>query len=292
MWFLALSFVAWAAPRVAVIQSDDLVVYTSPVPAFLQALGEPASVYNLYGRRAEAEELVEHLRWEKPEVIFALGAKAAWTVRHKLPNVPLVYAVVLQPERFDLSGSQVTGVQMRVLPETHLSQFTGFFPNVHRVGVFRSPDADPAYFESLQSGADAVGLHLVELPVEGARQVRKTLRDTSNLDALWLQNDRTLVTPDAFRGLVEDTRRRRMPLLVESDNMVRAGGLFAVVPEPEAVGAQSARLVRRILGGASPAILPPEPPEAADVVLNTRALRASGLQLDDLLLDFVDVVIE
>ncbi|MBN2799747.1 MAG: hypothetical protein JXX28_11425 [Deltaproteobacteria bacterium] len=289
---LTLAQVALAGPRVAVIQSDDIAVYTDPVAPFLAALGEPASVYNLYGRRSEADALIEHLRWEEPDVVFALGAKAAWTVRHRMPYTPLVYAMVLQPERYGLDGSQVTGVMMRVFPETHLSNFVGFFPSVHKVGVFRLPDADPMYFQALRAGANEVGLNLVEIPVEGSKQVRRTLREIDDLDALWLQNDRDLVSPDSFRGLVEDTRRRRLPLLVESDNMVRAGGLFAVVPEPASIGGQSAKMVRRILDGASPAIIPVEPPEEVEVALNLRTLRASDLFLDELLLDFVDVLIE
>ena len=83
-----------AAPRVAVVSSGDFAAYSEPIPAFLEALGEPAHAVVIRGRQAEAEELVRRLGRENPEIVFCLGAKAAWTVKRELPNTPIVFAAV------------------------------------------------------------------------------------------------------------------------------------------------------------------------------------------------------
>ena len=103
--------------RVAVVQSDDLAPYTAPVQPFVEALGEPADLYNIRGREGDAEALVQRLQADPPQVVFALGAKAAWIMRKRLPDVPVVYASILSPRRFDVEGPNTRGNSMIAAPE-------------------------------------------------------------------------------------------------------------------------------------------------------------------------------
>lgn len=279
--------------QVVVVQSDDLEAYTAPVPAFLEALDLPAQVVNLHGRRAEADALIKRLRTENPPVVFCLGAKAAWAVHQGLPSTPMVYTSVLDPQRYGIEGRQVTGVGMHLDPALHLSQFTSFFPDIKRLGVLRGPSLTDTRLRTLHAGAEAVGIELVVREVDAPRHVRGTLAGMADeIDGLWLQPDRGVLTRESFRAVTEETRRRGLPLLVETDDMVRAGALFAVVPDPDSLGRQAAGLVQRILDGAAPAILEVQQPEDALVVLNLSTLERAGIEFDELMLDFVDVPVE
>jgi putative ABC transport system substrate-binding protein len=284
---------AFATPRVAVVQSDDLDVYTAPVAAFLEELGEPALVVNLHGRRADADAISLRLRRDGYDCVFALGAKAAWLVTTATPDTPVVYASVLDPRRYGVSGPQVTGVGATVSPSIYLSQLTGFFPNIHKVGVLHGPLSLPARDGTLAAAAADVGVELVLVEAREPRDVRRAFLELApQVDALWLQADREMLDAAAFRTLSEETRRRRIPLLVETENMVEAGALFAVVPDPAGVGRQAAELVARVLEGAAPAVLPVAPPQETRVVLSNRTARLAEIPLDPLLLDFVDRVVE
>ena len=90
----------------------------------------------------------------------------------------------------------------------------------------------------------------------------------------------------------EEARRRRLPLLVDTQNMVEAGGLFTLTPDHEAVGRQAAVMATELLGGEVPSNIGTDSPEKLLVVLNTRTIERSGLEFDRLLLDFVDVVVD
>lgn len=291
---LLLAGPALAGPRVAVLQSDDLEAYTSPVPAFLDALGEPALVMNLHGREADAAAAVERMRREEPDAVFALGAKAAWTMAQHMPDTPTVYAAVLDPDRYGVGGSQITGIDATVAPGIFLSQLTGFLPDVARVGVLRGADgSDDSRLADMREAAGSLGLTLVVIEVDSPRQVRRSVLEVADqIDALWLQPERDVLDASTFRFLTAETRRRGMPLLVETENMVSAGALFAVVPDPSGVGRQAATMIERILEGAAPGVLPVEVPEHTQVVFSTRAARLAEVEVDPLLLDFVDVVVE
>jgi putative ABC transport system substrate-binding protein len=135
---------------------------------------------------------------------------------------------------------------------------------------------------------------VVDQRVRAAKDVRSAvvLLARKEVDALWVPPDRAILTSDNYRTIAEEARRRHLPLLVETRNMVEAGGLFTLAPDAEAVGRQAARLVRRILDGERVGKLQPEPPEKLLVVLNTATLDRAELEFDKLLLDFVDVVVD
>ncbi|MCA9495252.1 MAG: hypothetical protein KC621_35230, partial [Myxococcales bacterium] len=198
------------------------------------------------------------------------------------------------PERYGIVGNQVTGVTMDVEPVTFLSQFTGFFPDVQQIGVIRGEGTSDERLAAMSAAATELGRELVVVEVDSPRGVRRAFTDLAQqgVDALWLPPDRHILTTSGYRTLSEEARRRHLPVLVDTRSMVEAGGLFTMVPDPVGVGEQAVALVQQVLDGAAPATLPPEDPQRLLVVLNLRTLRESELEVDRLLLDFVDVTIE
>ncbi|TVQ93200.1 MAG: hypothetical protein EA397_05340 [Deltaproteobacteria bacterium] len=282
---------AWGS-RVVVIVSDDLSPYTDPVETFLEALGEPATVYNLRGRESDAMGLAKRLAKDPPEVIFALGAKAAWTARTQLPKVPLVYTSVLAPTRFGIEGTRTAGVSMVAGPELAVSEFHNYFPDYKKIGVLRGPSIPDARIEAMESAAKLLGIELEVQRVRNPRDVRQALRTLGpKVDAFWLQPDRAVIDRPTYRFVVEETRRTRRPLVVETENMVRAGGMFATVPDARGTGRQAASIVREVLDKGRYLRGEIVDPEEVDVVLSLSSLRAAGAELDPLMLDFVDVVV-
>lgn len=280
------------AGRVAVVQSDDLDPYTAPVQPFLDALGEPADVYNLRGRENDADALASRLVDDPPQVVFALGAKAAWLLRKRLPGVPVVHASILSPKRFDIEGPNTLGISMIAAPERTISQLSSFFPDIRRVGILRGPSIPDQRIQAMHAAAKAVGVRLVVVETAGPKQVRSHFHDLAlEVDAIWLQADRQVLDRSTFRFMVEETQRMRLPLVVETENMVRAGGMFAVVPDAAGVGRQAAGLVRSLLDGAT-ADGTVAYANDVDVVLNVGAVHTTQTPFEALMLDFVDVVVE
>lgn len=291
--FTGLASTALAGPRIAVVQSDQVPYYTKPTDAFLEQFDEPISVINIQGRYAKAQAIKERFKDEPPEVFFCLGAKAAYAIKLLFPKTPIVYASILAPSRFDIQGPYIAGVSMTVPPAAALSQYVSFFENTKRIGVIRGPNITNTRMRDLENAAARVR---IELLTERARSPKNVVpvvhRLGKDVDAIWLQADRAIVNPRVFQRLVEETRRRQIGLIVESEAMVRAGALFAVVPKHEGVGTQAAKAVTRILEGASPREIGIESPTLANVVVNIDTMQNSNLEFDSLLLDFVDIKVE
>jgi putative tryptophan/tyrosine transport system substrate-binding protein len=281
------------ASRVVVVASDDLTPYTAPIQPFLDALGEPAEVYNLRGREADAQALSKRLAARPPDVVFALGAKAAWILRKNHPKIPVVYASILAPARFDIEGRGTVGIAMVAAPELAVSQFKSFFSDIGKIGVLRGPSIPDSRIAAMEKAAKDLGIELVIERVRSPAEVRQALHKLgSRVDAIWLQADRAVVDRPTYRFVVEETQRTRRPLVVETENMVRAGGMFATIPDSQGLGRQAAAVVREVLDDGR--VLKGEllDPDEVDVVLNLGVLRAVGAPFDMLLIDFVDVVVE
>jgi ABC-type uncharacterized transport system substrate-binding protein len=210
-----------------------------------------------------------------------------------MPHTPVVFAAVSDVERYGIDAPMVTGVRNYVDPVTYLSHFLGFFPSVRKIGILRGPGVPAQRIEALKAAATQVGVTISVVDVGSPKEVRKTFVSMApNIDAVWLQPDRDILTRESYRLLTEEARRMRVPVLVDTYNMVRAGGLFAVVPDPDGVGLLAAEMVKDILAGQSPSEIEQQNPRNLSVVINMRTIEVSEIPFEHLLLDFVDIVVE
>ena len=291
---LALLFAPVAAARnaVVILRSDDLPVYSAPIESFKRELSLPIQVMDLRGDKAQALRTAQQLAADPPPLIFALGAKAAYIATQQLPQVPLVYAMVVDPARYGIEGIQVTGITMQLPPDMVLAQFQLFVPKVKTIGLLISSDnTDPSVSAALEA-ARAAGYKVTArrvAPGDDVRRAYAALR--KNVDAIWLLPDSKLLTPSNFRTLQQESRRAHLPLLVYSEGLVEAGALLCVAPDYANLGGQAASLAQRILGGENPGAIAPEAPTASRVVLNRETQDAIGLAIDPQNLAFVDSVV-
>ena len=290
MFFLLTLQMALAGAAMVVLQSDELPIYDAPTQRFVEEMGE-VEIINLQGDRERALRVTARLADDPPPVIFALGAKSAWIAINELPDIPLIYAMVFEPERYDITGN-ITGVRMEVPPALPLAQLQLMLPEVRRLGILLSEDAGGDWLDEALREADRAGYKVKIARVPSRRHVRRGLAQLrGSVDAIWLLPDRKVLTPTGFQVILTDTLRSRIPLLAWSENLVTAGALMCVAPDYSEVGRQAAELADRIIAGATPSDIAPLSPESFRVVLNRDTQQALQLKLDPMLMDFVDEVV-
>lgn len=287
-----LAAVAFARSDIAVLVSDTLATYDAPVDRFEAAVGRPTTVYDLQGSRERADAIVKQLQADPPPLVYALGAKAAYAAVNGLPDVPVVYAMVTDPPRYGIGGTQVTGVSTSVPAEAVLSQFRLFAPDVKTIGVLLAASNTGGATADALAAAKRLGYDLKVQRVTNARDLRAAFdRMSGEVDALWLLPDPVALTPDGFRYLRTASLRYKIPMLASSETLVQAGALLCVAPDRAVLGQQAAELAQRVLdGGELPGSIAPPEPGSIRVVLNRDTLRQIGLEVDPILLDFAETV--
>lgn len=283
---------AAAGETIAIIKSDDLDAYDAPIDIFRSRIGRAVEVHSIGGDKAVGERLMAKLAADPPEAVFALGAKAAWLVSHKLPQVPMVHAMVLDPSRYGIDGPAVTGIRMQPPPDLVLAQLQLLAPDIKRVGIVLSTtNNDPMIGEAIQAARNA-GYTVIARRVGTEHDVRAAFRRLpEEVDAVWLLPDPVVVTPRNFQVLQAEALAAHLPVLAYSEGLVQAGALMCVAPDPDAVGRMAAEQLLRHFDGENIGVLEKASPDVVRVVLNRQTQEAIGLSIDPTLLAFVDEVL-
>lgn len=282
-----------AASEVALLRSDDFDAYNQTAEAVVAELGIPVAIFDLEGDRERADEVIGRLRRDPPKVIIALGKKAAYAANEGFREVPILYAQVEDPERYGLTGFNISGVSQEVSMDEVLSYLRLFAPEVERIGMLIwQKNQNQQVAEAIEAGKSA-GYTVRALRVGHERDVPGAFqRLRREIDAFWLVPDHLVVTPENFRFLRDETQRLEMPLIAYTDALVRAGALMGVGPDRDAIGRQLAEMARSILQGTPIEDLPIQTPQSVRVVLNRDTQNAIGLDIDPAMLGFVDEVLQ
>jgi putative ABC transport system substrate-binding protein len=276
---LVLPLHAGAAPLVAAVQSDALESYREVLSGFAaQAPDLELARFSLDGSAKKADEVMEQVKARKPALILALGPLAANAARRATDDIPIVFAMVPNYEKYGLEAKNVTGIALTRPLEDQLGAIRALAPAAKKVGVLYSPEYSQALIDQASAAAQKLGLQLraEKLGKRDAAEAAPALAEA--VDALWLIADRGTATVSATAALISASKKSKVPLFALTEGQVREGALLAFTASPLAIGNQAARLSARIaqehVNAGALAVLPPS---GLDAWVNLGTARALGL---------------
>ena len=145
-----------------------------------------------------------------------------------------------------------------------------------------------ALLEHVQAAAEARKIEIKSIPIRDSNQLDA---DFANLDE-W-RADALLIHPALpQKAIAALALKRRLPAVSPSSAFCQAGGLASYSAEIEALSAQCATFVDKILKGRRPSDLPVELPTRFRLIVNLKTAKAIGLSIPPTLLGRADEVIE
>ncbi len=286
-WMLASTTTRSAADgtlqaRIVAVKSSDLALYDDVIAGFGGALGVRVDVLTLPTDGGEVRRLVESLTRVPPALILTLGANATTLVHRELPDIPVVYARVLNPVGSGSSSENLTGVRQLVPARSQLDLLERLAPRTARVGIPYDPDRSAAWVAEAETAAREAGMKTVRIPAVNKADAADALAAATSggdpVDALWVSPDRTWINPDTVPLLLRTAHEKRLPLLVHAAQLVGEGALAAVYVDDRALGRRAAELARRILHGEPAAqIAVADPPES--IAINSKVAAELGLPI-------------
>lgn len=283
-----------APADVLVVKSDDLRQYDAPIAAFRSHFDRQAEVVDIAGSRQPGRTVIgSRTADDRFEAVFALGGRAAHLSRRLIPERPLVFAMVLDWQRYRF-GPPSAGVAVEIPVAGLLTRFKLVLPRLERIGVIHAEGFSTTTLAEAREAAETLGIELVtervghDDAVPGAyRRMRR------ELDALWMLPDPLVVTRANFRYLRDRTRTDEIAFLAFSENFVRAGALLSIAPSYETMGAQAAALLEQLVAAPGPHAAAPrvQQPLGSKLVINADTAAAVGIELDAELLSMADLVV-
>ncbi len=267
-----------AVPNIAVLKSSDLSAYNDSFEGLRDVL-ENVDVheYVLEGEKGKGEGVIEEMLQTQPKVVVSIGAKAGELCSRKIQDIPIVFTMVNDLEKYGLMKKNITGVLMEVSPESQFAIVRSVFPFLKNVGVIYDPSKTGRMIQEGKKAAKKAGFILVASEVRSRGEVGAVVNSIlKTIEALWIVPDSTVVSEESVHYLLTRTLEVKVPVIAYSEDYVKAGAFMAIFPDYIEMGREAGKLVKKIIGGGKPGNIPPVR-LTGDVAFNISTSKALGL---------------
>ncbi len=271
-----------AAADVVILKSSDIAAYNQAISGFKAALPNDVVLaeYDLQGDLEKGRKLARKVRAADPALVFAVGLKAAKAAQLEIVDIPVVYAMVLDPSKYGLNAPNMTGVLMEIPMERQLILIKSLLPRLKHVGTLYDPSKTATLIEDARRLLKSNGTDLVPIQLNSERDVPGALRTLlPSIDALWLVPDSTVLTDESLRFILNTALEERVPVVGFSREFARSGALLCLSVNYGDIGRQAGQLTRKILDGHVSLPAKPLPPDRIEMSLNRKTAKFLDIEI-------------
>jgi putative ABC transport system substrate-binding protein len=280
-----------SAMDIAILQSSDIAAYREAI-AGLKATGPIGATYTEYDAQGDLElgkKLARKLRASDASLVVAVGLKAALAAKVEIVDVPVVYMMVLDPLKHQLTAANMTGTLLEVPLDRQMKIMRMFLPNLHRIGTLYDPAKTSSRMKDAVQQATISDFQLTGIPIESDKDVPQQLRALlANVEALWLMPDSTVLTNESVQFILESALARQIPVIGFSPEFTRLGALLSMSVNYGEIGRETGLLVKRILNGEKRLPHNPMPIERFKITLNLKTAKFLGMTFPKELTSLID----
>jgi putative ABC transport system substrate-binding protein len=259
-------------------------------------------IHDTQGDLKAVEGAANTLERQKVKLIYTVATSVSLAAKHATQNIPIVFVTGTDPTAVQLvetiprPGDRLSGVYFPATEITgkRLELLQEIVPNLRRVVTFYNPNNRSAITASNEArrAARQLGLELIERHVTSIAELENALqRFNSNEADAYLGISDAMVDSD-IQAVIDMGKAKRLPTMVTEPSEVAKGGFAAYSADFNEAGRVSARYVRQILAGASPADLAVEQVNKLLFSINLKTAKHIGLTIPESILIRADKVIE
>ena len=245
---------AGQAADVAILKSSDVPAWRPVLDGLRKvATGHNVVELDLKNDKAEGERLLAGLKG-RPVVLVGMGALAARMAREALPDQPLVFCMVPDPEKDGLVvGPGLAGVTFSTPIRNQLAAFRQVAQKVVKIGVIYNEENSGKLVQEAARSVAVLRLIVVPKAVPTEKEIPQALRDLLTgddaVDALWIPPDPVLLGDETRRYLLTETFKAAKPVYAFNSSLVQEGALASNGADYGSIGEQAGELVNRLAAG-------------------------------------------
>jgi putative tryptophan/tyrosine transport system substrate-binding protein len=253
------------------------------------------------GSGPDVRKQAEALAAAKPDVIVTVGTSHTMAAKNATSTIPIVFTWVGDPVRSGLvasyasSGNNITGVSVYSGPLSgkRLEILREIAPRARKILCLVAKESIAEIsFGVARTTAEQFKLELIRRDVATRDDIVRELAALPKgaFDAIY-HVPSGLVTSH-IGLLIQRAREDKVALMAHEDELVAAGALVSYGANYRRMGAQTARLVDRVLGGVAPGEVPIQVPDRLFLAVNLATARAIGIKPPLALLERAERIVE
>ncbi|MFH1684171.1 MAG: ABC transporter substrate-binding protein, partial [Candidatus Margulisiibacteriota bacterium] len=223
------------------------------------------------------EKIISQIIAEKPDFIFTLGTKATRLAQVSFRDIPIVFALVLDPEM--IKAPNVAGVLMDIPAKTKLELLKKICADKRNIGVIYSQKSLRELNE-LQQACQELGWTLISNKIVSGKQFPDALRDINpQIDCFIMLPDTTIYFPQSVKYLLGESIKQKFPVVGLSRFYSKDGAFISFDCDYMDLGQQAGEIALKIIDGSKPADLPLMIPRKFKFSLNLTVAKKLALKI-------------
>jgi putative ABC transport system substrate-binding protein len=287
-----------AAGELAVLMSAPVDPYREALSGFSEVVGRPVGkIHHMNGKVGRGKKAIAQFDPNAPpDLIFAVGITALQAVLAQPTDIPVIFAMVLNPD--SIVGSQaanITGASMNVPASEILRVLEQMNPKIRKLGVVYNESKTGSLIAQAKELAAGAGIEILDRRVSSPKEAIKALDALQHdgIDAFWFVPDETILAPAVTKQVFLVSHRNGIPVVGLSKNQARMGAVLSLsFASSEDIGRQAGELALAVLGGKSPASVPMTNARKVSLTVNLKAARKLGLEIPESVLVAANDVIQ
>ncbi|MEA2107905.1 MAG: ABC transporter substrate binding protein [Pseudomonadota bacterium] len=265
-------FGAKPAPGVVgILISREILPYMQMVQGLEKNLKQTsARIYlDKAGKPYSQESRFQELKSTDFTVMVAVGPQALAYLQNRRWPGDVLYAMVLNPERFFWKDAKTGGISLDLSPWKQLLTVNRVFPQIKRLGVLYNPEKNQTWFNRAKTVMTFKNLALVPLQVNRRADIPALFNPPGpEVDAILFIPDQTVISRSMITYVIKESLRLGISTFGFNRFFHESGAALSFIIDYEAIGRQIAAMVQTRTNGNNCATA--EPPFT--VLLNRKVI--------------------
>jgi len=180
------------------------------------------------------------------DFFVAVGPDALKWLASESLDVPVFYAMVLEPDRIIGQSDRFCGVTFNLFTAHRIERIKQIFPKLTRLAVIHNPENNRIYKDVLAQFSKVSGVSAVPVTVSSQTGISRALQTAAaQADAIYFIPDHTVISPAIVKYIIENGISRGIPSIGYNRFFLESGAILSLSVDYEAVGRQVAQMVTR-----------------------------------------------
>lgn len=269
-----------------VLLSNNTVPYKDVFAGFQSYLSRQGAkvnyhTYVLDEDTLKPKQVIQKLKEDKADCIFAVGNKAADVALNNFADTPMVFSMILKSKKV-MNAKSATGVTLEFPVETEFSFLTQIVPEVKRIGVIYNPKENEEKIAIAKGVTKKMGLILYAQEVNNPKDLPNALKNIAkNSDVLWGISDSLVLNAQTAKQILLFSFRNNIPFCGLSPSWVEAGALYSLGWDYTDIGSQGGEAAWKILQGNEPKSVPVVSPRVVQYLLNLKTAKHMKIKISE-----------
>ncbi len=263
-----------------ILISREILPYMQMVQGLEENLERPSTRIFLdkTGKPYSQESRLQELKAADFTVMVAVGPQALACLQSRRWPGTVLYAMVLNPERFFWEGAKVCGISLNLSPWKQLLAVTRVFPDIERLGILFNPEKNLKWFQQARTVMTLKRLSLVPLEVNQRADIPKLFAPPGpRVDAILFIPDQTVISRSMISYVIKESFRLGIATFGFNRFFYESGAALSFIIDYQAIGQNIARMIQSLANGGSGASTGPP----FSVLLNRKAIEKLKLPLPE-----------